>query len=318
MGQVLEQSVATDRCYRCDYDLRGIADDQACPECGLLALRSRQPTDEIRFTHPKWLRAVSLGVKLILLSILLLIVWPAIMAFTNTATQNQFRRNAFVFSPTLVAQAPLLGAYLALFLFIIGVLLLTRKQEEANGVIDGAERRHQIMLRCSMLLAVALMGLSSLLLQHGVNKGFYYSSTLHAFWMSREIEILYELLAVGILTSVVPMLLFLWLRRIAKRARSAHLAEHCAIVGVGMSVTILFIAFFLWAANDPAQFGLADDWLSRGTLSLYLGMFSIMWPLLFSIWSVYLLSRFAFRFHRVAREQSRAWRSDDAKRIVVN
>jgi ribosomal protein S27AE len=35
-----------DECHRCGYDLRWIGNESACPECGLLAERSRRVTDE--------------------------------------------------------------------------------------------------------------------------------------------------------------------------------------------------------------------------------------------------------------------------------
>jgi hypothetical protein len=58
-----------DECYRCGYDLRGIANAGVCPECGLLAERSRRVTDELHDTRPRWLRSLSRGIDLILLAI---------------------------------------------------------------------------------------------------------------------------------------------------------------------------------------------------------------------------------------------------------
>src|SRR3712207_3483647 len=58
----------TDVCYRCGYDLRTLADNQPCSECGLLAARSRRPTDELHHTRPGWLRRLAWGVWLILLA----------------------------------------------------------------------------------------------------------------------------------------------------------------------------------------------------------------------------------------------------------
>ena len=71
----LEAEPRATNCYRCGYDLRGIADDQPCPECGLLAERSRRMTDELHNTRPRWLRRISLGVWLILLSLVVLCTW---------------------------------------------------------------------------------------------------------------------------------------------------------------------------------------------------------------------------------------------------
>ena len=67
-----------DGCLRCGYNLSGIANDQPCPECGLLAERSRRITDELHQTRPKWLKRLSRGVWLIVLALLLPV--PLLMA----------------------------------------------------------------------------------------------------------------------------------------------------------------------------------------------------------------------------------------------
>src|SRR5688572_24711285 len=72
-----------DACFRCGYALHGIADDQPCPECGLLAARSRQVTDELHHTRPRWLRRLSIGVWLMLLAVVAAAVAPAVMAFVQ-------------------------------------------------------------------------------------------------------------------------------------------------------------------------------------------------------------------------------------------
>src|ERR1700742_682383 len=58
-------------CIRCGYDLRGTVDDQPCPECGLLAARSLRLTDALRGSRPNWLRGLSIGTRLLLLSFIL-------------------------------------------------------------------------------------------------------------------------------------------------------------------------------------------------------------------------------------------------------
>src|SRR5688500_7930513 len=69
-------TVEADDCYRCGYALHGIADDQPCPECGLLARRSRRVTDDLHRTRPRWLRRITIGVALLLVAIVLIATLP--------------------------------------------------------------------------------------------------------------------------------------------------------------------------------------------------------------------------------------------------
>ena len=73
-----DDATAHDVCYRCGYDLTGIGDETPCPECGLLARRSRRPTDELHYTRPRWLRRISRGTNLLLLAVLLFGASPAL------------------------------------------------------------------------------------------------------------------------------------------------------------------------------------------------------------------------------------------------
>jgi hypothetical protein len=74
----MTESTVTDACYRCGYPLVGIANEQACPECGLLAERSRRVSDELHDARPQWLRKLSLGTKLILIGLVAASSWPII------------------------------------------------------------------------------------------------------------------------------------------------------------------------------------------------------------------------------------------------
>ena len=64
-----------DTCYRCGYALRGVANDRPCPECGLLAERSRRVSDELHNSRPRWLRRISRGVNVLLFALLLIVGW---------------------------------------------------------------------------------------------------------------------------------------------------------------------------------------------------------------------------------------------------
>src|SRR5687768_5021146 len=118
-----------DDCYRCGYDLRGVADEQPCPECGLLAGRSRRPTDELHDTRPDWLRRLSMGVWLILAAAAAGFCAPLISELAD-----QYARRS-VGPPTTLAKfavyraitthAAIAGADLPALLFLAGIFLLT-------------------------------------------------------------------------------------------------------------------------------------------------------------------------------------------------
>src|SRR5688500_3244961 len=81
-------TVEADDCYRCGYALHGIADDQPCPECGLLARRSRRVTDDLHRTRPRWLRRIALGTALIFLGVVLIGSFPLIASQLERGLQS--------------------------------------------------------------------------------------------------------------------------------------------------------------------------------------------------------------------------------------
>jgi len=142
----------TDECYRCGYDLRGIANDQACPECGLLAERSRRVTDELHETRPKWLRSISIGAILILLSIVVEIAWAMCVPMVIVALDDRWI-NSWQWLRWMIPSGFLLGA----FIFVVGVFLLTRR--EGYPPADRADRWLRRWLRrasITPLLAASL------------------------------------------------------------------------------------------------------------------------------------------------------------------
>src|SRR5262245_32112317 len=71
-------------CVACNYNLRGLDLDGACPECGLAIERSIHG-DLLRFADPAWVRTIASGANWIVVSILLSIVLGCVARNVGTA-----------------------------------------------------------------------------------------------------------------------------------------------------------------------------------------------------------------------------------------
>jgi hypothetical protein len=287
-----------DDCYRCGYVLRGIDDDQPCPECGLLARRSRRLTDDLHHTRPRWLRRITIGVVLLLLAVVLVctlpISGPALAdAAALRVTARRWR--------WLVAILPLAPMNLAILLLLVGTWLFTSREGYAPA--DAADQRRRASLR--MLAGFIAAGFVAI--------NFEWSTNARGVVLHSAVR---TLLATANLISAIamlpfPLLLFTQLRSLAKRVRSAHLAEHCVIVGTGLVATLLGTLLMSVLANYGESLGLRHDWMNRSSVGMALFTMLIVSFALFGIWSVYLLARFGFAFRRASRALRREWRSDD-------
>jgi hypothetical protein len=278
-----------DVCVRCGYDLRGVADDAPCTECGLLAERSRQRDGHLSDATPGWLRGISVGVTLALLAHL---IAPAWFVLTVLAWELRTLPWAFPTLPISPAHAALLGFDLAALTLIVGVWLLTRPQHAAAR--DG-------VLRWSLRLA-SLGPAVALLLLHAAFQvgGFGLVTQRVAFAVMIP-------LTVGL--APIPALGFTLLRRLAKRVLNPNLAEHAAIVGVGLSLTLAAIPMIVGAiyALDDLPFSRRQ----RNALSIGLPLLGMVSFLLFGGWSLLNCVRFALAFRRAHRGASRKWRDAD-------
>jgi hypothetical protein len=294
---VTEQGAVIDQCYRCGYDLRGIPTEQACPECGLLAERSCRVTDELHNTRPRWLRTISLGTNLILLAIAILGTWPIVI--------ESFRREIYGLlsllhlDPRLDENLLLLiGWDVAAILQLIGAFLLTTPERYEPA--DRSDRTLRRLLRLASDVPLLVMVVQHVILELIVWRG--------AYWWVQHSELA---IAVGfVLCAPLPLLLFLHLRGLARRARSAHLAEHCAIVGSGASATLLVLPMVVAVEiHGDTLFG--TYWTSRSMLLLVIEGLIFSTVLLFLLWSVYLLIRFAITFAGAARQLRQHWKQAD-------
>jgi hypothetical protein len=113
----------------------------------------------------------------------------------------------------------------------------------------------------------------------------------------------------------LPVLLFYQLRSVAKRARSAHLAEHCAIVGISTSITLLYAGAMAYVFETAERWARDSYWTTRGDTSLVLTLILSLLGTMIVLWSLYLLVRFAIAFRKASRELKRKWKLHDRATI---
>jgi hypothetical protein len=292
-----------DECFRCGYDLRGIANDQPCPECGLLAERSRRMSDELHDTRPRWLRSISRGVWSILLAIVLGSLWPFTFSYLyRWSYRAQTLLGIRDWIETIISG----GFALAAMMLIVGAFQLTAKEGYAPA--DRADRRRRIALRVA-----AFVPLLGILLAYTVQQlywGYYWSiASMSLIRLAYRSHVMFLPLLFTVGCAPLPLLLFYHLRSLANRAHSAHLAEHCAIVGIGTMFALLYLSgvvfvFQLLSLREP-------HWQSRSDLALIILLIACVAGVLFILWSLYLLIRFAVSFHLAARQMKHKWRRDD-------
>jgi hypothetical protein len=294
----------SDRCYRCGYDLRGVADDQPCTECGLLAARSRRPSDELRHTRPGWLRKLSAGIVLLLLALAAAVVGPLVAS----AVMDRVYSGAwgwFGGTPAAVFHMAMLAADVAALLGVLAVVLLTTP--EGYPPADHADRRRRWALRVMSLVPLAAVALWHATIEQAYGRA--------PPWFARTLSVEdWRWVCLSLATlgcSPLPLLLCLQLRSLARRARSAHLAEHCAIVGVGNSLTLIYVPILVLLIANAERWGFGMNWNGRSEIALLLTATLCTAAVLFALWNAYLLVRFAVAFGVVARQLRRQWVRDD-------
>ena len=307
---VCRMSEVPDECFRCGYDLRGIASEQPCPECGLLAERSRRVTDELHDTRPRWLRSLARGVWLILAAMLTCAAWPFVLAAFDSYVQP-WRLWGWGPWPWYIVLLPWLGIDFAALLFVGGVFLLTVR--EGYPPADRADGKLRVLVR-----VIAFVPLLALVLAQ-----FNAWADYQWFWrpslgrLEAQNEGLLPLLLATIGCAPLPLLLFLRLRGLARRARSAHLAEHCLITGIGASASLLyFLVVYVVMENGNRWFG--DYWTARSNVALVVMLIMATASAVFLIWTLYLLVRFAIAFARARRLLRRKWASQDFAAVTAS
>ena len=300
-----------DPCARCDYDLRGIADDQPCPECGLLAERSRQRSWQLAEATPRWLRALTIGTAMVLLAHLLALVWLPLSEALRRLVQTPYRvlqvgnrvrvvagPNRFAFIADRLELFYLFGFDLAALLLFGGVWLISRPQ---RGAVEAPrDRRLRRLLRAS-----ALMPMVALLVAHGL---LFHQGFLGRYRMEPPQLAILLLLTFG--SAPMPVLLFMLLRRLAQRVLNPRLAEHATIVAVGYAATLMMIPLLLLLSALGEAYG-GTHWSGRSSAAMIIWLAMIVGVIFFGGWTLLNCGRFVRAFgnaHRIAR---RKWAEAD-------
>ncbi len=261
-----EQSaeVGLARCIRCGYELRGLDHEGACPECGLGIAVTLAAGTHLQMGRPEWLGRVRSGVWL------LVILIPAViggMALEGILL-DEYRR------PDLCW----IGPFVLAALHIAAVLLMTSREHRFEKQMKGNSLR--VALRASSLGSLVIAGCISMAIYNDGKDpwpwvaGFSFLLWVPTYAMS-----------------------CLYLRTLARRIGNASLAEHCIIVAVGVSISIVLP--MILSLIQPIQ---------------------AMWPvlvmmvsiILFWLWSSYLFFRFGLVIGRLRRDARRNWRDADA------
>jgi hypothetical protein len=243
-------------------------------------------------------------VRLILLAIGLAVIWPLALAVGQeqmTVAIAGTSSNAYAVWIHLMWA----GGDLAVLVLLGGVWLLTSREGYAPADRADAWRRRLLrIVALAPLGALALLHLTSqlsanALARRGIGGPDAFNGPLPI--------IAFCLATLG--GAPFPVLLYLQLRSLAKRARSAHLAEHCVIVGVGNALTLVYIPVLALVMIIAERWGWGHVWRNTGSLLMVLAM-SVL-ACLFAIWNLYLLVRFAIAFAVASRKLRKAWHLAD-------
>ena len=202
----------------------------------------------------------------------------------------------------LFNQLPLAGIDLAVGLFVSGIWLVTRSELRAQADVEDRSRATALRIAAVVLLVLAIFG-------HAMATHFSLNDLIER---QRDTVLNLSRAVFGSLTIMtallLPLLLFEHLREIGRRARSAHLVEHCRIVGIGSSLALTYALVLGFLFTKPV---LPVLWVASAMLPLVLFGIGCVSAALFLLWSLYLLIRFTISFHLAARSLQSKWRRDD-------
>jgi hypothetical protein len=260
------------------------------------------------------LRRLSWGVRLILLAILAGVSWPFVTAAAHARITVAFAGTG-PWAYAFYYHSIWIGGDVAALLLIAAVFLLTTP--EGYPPADRADRTRRLLLRGSTVLPLLALWILHVATQLQLNEFVRTGSASGVDDLLRTWGFAAFLLGtVGV--TPLPILLYLQLRSLAKRARSAHLAEHCVIVGAGNTLTLLYIPAYAVVQEYGARGAMGEHWYERSNVFMGMTLAAFVVALLFGLWNLYLLLRFAVAFMAASRTLRRSWREADRSAGVVS
>jgi ribosomal protein L37E len=305
-----------DECFRCGYDLFGVRDDLPCPECGLLAERSRHKSGELHDSHPLWLRNMRRGLILLLLAMTSILVWPTLffsmfgdereaLLHANYSLHSRFgnlnrhvnlnwlAENVDHFTPLFI-----LGP--SVLFLVSGIFLLTRP--EGYPLADQTDHKRRRNMRILAVAALATLLLSvPLFLAHGSD--------------DKEVRLQYILDSlIGLEISPLVLLVFLQLHSLADRMGGKFNRQHL-LVGGYIATAAIFLGCgieLLHALSD--YFGTVGPLLGSADGSIAATVISLLLPLSvvsLYFWCIYVLLKFILAFSEASANLRRKWAAHD-------
>ncbi len=142
-------------CTRCGYNLRSLAADGTCPECGTLVEESARRR-YLRFADPSWVRGLAGGAGLLLICLIGLIIVPLLYALVVAGTTLPGVHFGQCIIGPLVLAFSIVG--------IVGLVRLSRREpaEEALGT-ERLTARSFLRLCLWLLAAIVAVGMAGFL-----------------------------------------------------------------------------------------------------------------------------------------------------------
>ena len=267
-------------CRHCGYNLRGMTEDRACPECGTAVGRSLLG-DMLRFSDPQWVRTLSRGAAWILWSVLvglLLGILGAVVGFVAAINSGGVGSGLLNFYIGLLSLLPSI-------IYLVGVCYLTAPEP---AVVEQSGLPLRLLLRWTVVIStiISMLGIG-LALTSPVMTG-----------------------VTDLLSSIVGLVgyiaLFVYARRLALRVPDYNLAKQTKTVMWGTIITLSGMILFGIMA---VVLGFAGAGVGMAVLGIPICVLTVGY-LVFAIWSLVLLIWYKRVSSAAALDAEQTWMSD--------